>query len=93
MPVAVQIRAKSGIFGFLGRLDGGATLDEVCRHIAALDRATGLPVSADLENGYGASPEQAAHAVSRARPSGLPRRFEAGAGSSPVAPFLTAVIG
>jgi 2-methylisocitrate lyase-like PEP mutase family enzyme len=61
---------SSGFAFTLGRLDGGATLDEVCGHIAALDRATGLPVSADLENGYGASPEQAAHAVSRAAEAG-----------------------
>src|SRR2546423_12508156 len=29
----------------------------------ALDRATELPVSVDLENGYGPSPEQAAAAI------------------------------
>jgi 2-methylisocitrate lyase-like PEP mutase family enzyme len=61
---------SSGFAFTLGRLDGGATLDEVCAHIGALDRATGLPISADLENGYGASPEQAAHAVSRAAEAG-----------------------
>ena len=61
---------SSGFAFTLGRLDGAATLDEVCAHIGALDRATGLPVSADLENGYGASPEQAAHAVARAAEAG-----------------------
>jgi 2-methylisocitrate lyase-like PEP mutase family enzyme len=61
---------SSGFAFTLGRLDGGASLDEVCAHIGALDRATGLPVSADLENGYGAAPEQAAHAVSRAAEAG-----------------------
>jgi len=61
---------SSGFAFTLGRLDGGATLDEVCAHIAVLDRATRLPISADLENGYGASPEQAAHAVSRAAEAG-----------------------
>jgi 2-methylisocitrate lyase-like PEP mutase family enzyme len=61
---------SSGFAFTLGRLDGGAKLDEVCAHVAALDRATGLPISVDLENGYGASPEAAAHAVSRAAEAG-----------------------
>lgn len=61
---------SSGFAFTLGRRDGGATLDEVCEHIRALDEATGLPVSADLENGYGASPEQAATAISRAAEAG-----------------------
>jgi 2-methylisocitrate lyase-like PEP mutase family enzyme len=61
---------SSGFAFTLGRPDGSVTLDEVCAHIAALDRATALPVSADLENGYGATPEQAAHAVSRAAEAG-----------------------
>jgi len=39
----------------LGRLDGGVTLDDVVGHVAALDGATDLPVSVDLENGYGPS--------------------------------------
>jgi 2-methylisocitrate lyase-like PEP mutase family enzyme len=61
---------SSGFAFTLGRQDGAATLDEVCAHIAALDRATGLPISADLENGYGAAPEEAANAVSRAAEAG-----------------------
>src|SRR5213083_3656342 len=54
---------SSGFAFTLGRLDGGATLDEVVAHARALDRATELPVSVDLENGYGPSPEQAAAAI------------------------------
>jgi 2-methylisocitrate lyase-like PEP mutase family enzyme len=54
---------SSGFAFTLGRLDGGVTLDEVVEHAAALDRATGLPISVDLENGYGADPESAARAV------------------------------
>jgi 2-methylisocitrate lyase-like PEP mutase family enzyme len=61
---------SSGFAFTLGRLDGGATIDEVAAHIAALDAATSLPVSADLENGYGRSPEDAAHAVARAAAAG-----------------------
>jgi 2-methylisocitrate lyase-like PEP mutase family enzyme len=61
---------SSGFAFTLGRPDGGATLDEVVEHIGMLDRATGLPVSADLENGYGAEPEAAARAIVRAADAG-----------------------
>jgi 2-methylisocitrate lyase-like PEP mutase family enzyme len=61
---------SSGFAFTLGRLDGGVTLDEVVEHTAALDRATGLPVSVDLENGYGPDPEQAALAITRAAGAG-----------------------
>jgi 2-methylisocitrate lyase-like PEP mutase family enzyme len=43
---------SSGFAFTLGRLDGGATLDEVVDHVRVLDAATPLPVSVDLENGY-----------------------------------------
>lgn len=61
---------SSGFAFTLGRLDGGATIDEVVAHVAALDAVTSLPVSADLENGYGPAPEDAAHAVARAAEAG-----------------------
>jgi 2-methylisocitrate lyase-like PEP mutase family enzyme len=54
---------SSGFAFTLGRLDGAATLEEVLAHTAALDRATELPVSVDLENGYGPDPEDAAAAI------------------------------
>jgi 2-methylisocitrate lyase-like PEP mutase family enzyme len=54
---------SSGFAFTLGRLDGGVTLEEVIGHVAALDRATALPISVDLENGYGPDPESAARAV------------------------------
>ena len=61
---------SSGFAFTLGRLDGSVTIDEVAAHVAALDASTSLPVSADLENGYGPSPENAAHAVARAAEAG-----------------------
>jgi 2-methylisocitrate lyase-like PEP mutase family enzyme len=61
---------SSGFAYTLGRLDGGATLDEVAAHTAELDRATELPVSVDLENGYGESPESAAGAIARVAEAG-----------------------
>ncbi len=61
---------SSGFAFTLGRLDGHATLDEVVAHTAALDAATELPVSVDLENGYGAEPEDAANAIRWAAAAG-----------------------
>lgn len=61
---------SSGFAFTLGRLDGGATLDEMAAHAGALSEASGLPVSADLENGYGPSPEDAANAITRAAAAG-----------------------
>jgi 2-methylisocitrate lyase-like PEP mutase family enzyme len=61
---------SSGFAFTLGRLDGGATLDEVAAHVATLAAATTLPVSADLENGYGPTPRDAAQAISRIAEAG-----------------------
>jgi 2-methylisocitrate lyase-like PEP mutase family enzyme len=61
---------SSGFAFTLGRLDGSVTLDETVAHTAALDDATELPVSMDLENGYGAAPESAALAVTRVAEAG-----------------------
>jgi 2-methylisocitrate lyase-like PEP mutase family enzyme len=61
---------SSGFAFTLGRLDGSVTLDEVVEHVATLDRATELPVSVDLENGYGPDPESAALAIARVAGAG-----------------------
>ena len=61
---------SSGFAFTLARLDGNVTLDEVVRHVATLVDATDLPVSVDLENGYGPEPENAALAVSRVAEAG-----------------------
>jgi len=54
---------SSGFAFTLGRLDGQATLDEVVAHVSELDRATGLPVSVDLENGYATDAAGVARAI------------------------------
>ena len=54
---------SSGFAFTLGRADGRVTLDEMCAHVRALASGTDLPISVDLENGYGASPEAAATAI------------------------------
>ena len=61
---------SSGFAFTLGRRDGDVTLDEVAEHAAALAEATPLPVSVDLENGYGREPESAATAVRRIAEAG-----------------------
>jgi 2-methylisocitrate lyase-like PEP mutase family enzyme len=61
---------SSGFAFTLGRLDGSATLDEVVEHTRSLASSTSIPVSVDLENGYGAEPEQAAGAIARAAEAG-----------------------
>ena len=61
---------SSGFAYALGRRDGAVTLDEVAEHVRALDEATDLPVSADLENGYGPALEDAARAIERAAAAG-----------------------
>jgi len=58
------LATSSSAFAFtLGRPDGGVELDEVVEHVRRLVEATELPLSVDLENGYGAAPEQAARAI------------------------------
>jgi 2-methylisocitrate lyase-like PEP mutase family enzyme len=65
------LATTSAGFAFtLGRLDGGVTLDELADHVRVLDRATSLPVSVDLENGFGPAPEDAARAITRAAEAG-----------------------
>ena len=61
---------SSGFAFTLGRLDGNVTLEEVVEHVQELARATDLPISVDLENGYGADPGHAAVAVTRAAEAG-----------------------
>jgi 2-methylisocitrate lyase-like PEP mutase family enzyme len=61
---------SSGFAFTLGRRDGDVTLDEVIEHTRALASAVGIPVAVDLENGYGAAPEDAARAVGAAASAG-----------------------
>ena len=61
---------SSGFAFTLGRRDGATTLEEVLEHVETLDRSTGLPVSVDLENGYGPRPEDAASTIASAANAG-----------------------
>lgn len=60
-----------GHAGTLGRLDGQVTRDEALDHGAQLAAAVDVPVSADLENGFGHEPEEVATTVMRAKEAGL----------------------
>jgi 2-methylisocitrate lyase-like PEP mutase family enzyme len=50
----------------LGRRDGGLTRDEALAHARVIVGATDLPVSADLEKGFGDGPEVVAETIRRA---------------------------
>jgi 2-methylisocitrate lyase-like PEP mutase family enzyme len=61
---------SSGLAYALGRGDGSVTLDEIAAHVALLTGACSLPVSVDLENGYGPGPADAATAIARVAEAG-----------------------
>lgn len=55
----------------LGRRDGKVTRDEALAHARAIVMATDLPVSADLEKGFGDAPAAAAQTIHLAGENGL----------------------
>lgn len=57
--------------GTLGRRDGKITRDEALSHARAICAAVDVPVSADLENGFGHTPEQVAETIRLAAETGL----------------------
>jgi len=62
---------SSGHAMTLGRRDGGVTREQALAHAAEIVAATPLPVSADLENGFGDAPEVVAETVALACEAGL----------------------
>lgn len=64
---------SAGVAFALGKPDGAGvvTLDEALANARLVVESTDLPVSADLENGYGDRPEDAAEAIRRAAEVGL----------------------
>jgi 2-methylisocitrate lyase-like PEP mutase family enzyme len=67
---AALATTSSGFAFTLGRLDGSVTLAEIEAHARIVDAATGLPLSVDLENGYGPRPEDAAEGIRRVAAAG-----------------------
>lgn len=62
---------SGGFAATLGRLDYGVTRDEAIQHAASIVDSVEVPVSADLENGFGDSPDDMALTVRRAVEVGL----------------------
>ena len=54
-----------------GRKDGQLGRDDALAHARELVAATGLPIAGDLENGFGASPEDVAETIRLAAAAGL----------------------
>ncbi len=63
--------SSGGFAGTLGRRDGRVTREEALAHSSAVVAAVALPVSADLENGFGHEASQAAETVRLAAATGL----------------------
>src|SRR6476660_5646283 len=55
----------------IGKRDGGLSRDEALAHARAIVEATDVPVSADLEQGFGDAPEVVAETIKRAADVGL----------------------
>jgi 2-methylisocitrate lyase-like PEP mutase family enzyme len=62
---------SSGFAATLGRLDGSVTREEAIAHAATIVGATGLPVSADLENGFADDPAGVVQTIRLALDAGL----------------------
>lgn len=66
------LATTSAGFAFsLGKTEGSVTQAEVLDHCRAIVAATDLPVSADLEKGFGDSPDSAAETIRVAAATGL----------------------
>jgi 2-methylisocitrate lyase-like PEP mutase family enzyme len=61
------LATTSSAFAYtLGRADGAVTLDELVAHVKVLAEASDLPISVDLENGFGTTAEAGARAIEAA---------------------------
>ena len=68
---AALATTSGGFAATLGRRDGTVTRGEALAHAADLAAAVDVPVSADLENGFGGSPAEVALTAAGARDAGL----------------------
>lgn len=68
---AALATSSSAAAATLGKLDGGLTRGEALAHAGAVAALTALPVAADLENGFGDAPEDAALTIRLAAAAGL----------------------
>lgn len=68
LAIATSSGAQANTFG---RLDGNVTREQALAHARTIVEATDLPVSADLEKGFGDAPEAVAETIRRAGEIGL----------------------
>src|SRR3954465_3480431 len=68
---AALATTSSGHALTLGRTDGEVTRDEALAHAPGVVEAVDVPVSADLENGFGDDPQAVAGTVRAAAVTGL----------------------
>jgi 2-methylisocitrate lyase-like PEP mutase family enzyme len=66
--LATSSGASAGVYG---RRDGGIARDQALAHVRAIVGATDLPVSADLESGFGGEPKEVAETYRQAAAAGL----------------------
>ncbi|MBC8022555.1 MAG: isocitrate lyase/phosphoenolpyruvate mutase family protein [Burkholderiales bacterium] len=74
----------------LGKMDGSVTRDEALAHARTLIDAVDVPVAADLEKGFGDSPEDAAETIRRAAAIGLAGGSIEDASGDPAKPIYDA---
>jgi 2-methylisocitrate lyase-like PEP mutase family enzyme len=79
--------SSSACAATLGRLDGQITRDEALAHARVIVGATDLPVSADLEQGFGDAPEVVAETIRQAAAAGLVGGSIEDASGNPRAPI------
>lgn len=84
---AALATTSSGFAATLGRLDGSVTREESLAHAAAVAAAVAVPVSADLENGFGAEPAVVADTADGARAAGVAGFSIEDSTGDPVAPL------
>ena len=87
---------SAGLAWVLGKPDGEGevTREESMRNAREIVGATGLPVAADLENGYGEAPEECATTILQAAEAGLVGgsiEDTTGNPDDPIIPFVLAV--
>ncbi|MEO5989700.1 MAG: isocitrate lyase/phosphoenolpyruvate mutase family protein [Candidatus Eisenbacteria bacterium] len=68
---AALATTSAGFALSLGQRDNSVGRDRMMAHVAAIAGATELPVSGDLENGFGDDPEMVAEAIRLAAKAGL----------------------
>ncbi|HEY8287910.1 MAG TPA: isocitrate lyase/phosphoenolpyruvate mutase family protein [Acetobacteraceae bacterium] len=85
--IATSSGAQAGV---LGRRDGRVTREEAMRHCQAVVEATDLPVSADLEKGFGDTPQAAAETIAQAARIGLVGGSIEDASGDPAKPLFDA---